>query len=70
MNKFSLKDIRVEKNITQEELAAEVGVTRQHIGLIENKAANPSPAIAKKIAKALGFHWTKFFEDDEDGSDE
>lgn len=65
MKEFSLKEIRTEKNITQEELAAEVGVTRQHIGLIENKTANPSPTIAKKIAKVLDFPWTRFYEEEE-----
>lgn len=64
--KFSLKDIRVKNNMTQEELALKVGVTRQHIGLIENKTANPSPAIAKLIAKTLNFDWTKFYEEEEE----
>lgn len=71
MNKFSLREIRIEKKMTQEDLAVEVGVTRQHIGLIENKTANPSPAIAKKIANALDFPWTRFYEEEEgEDSDE
>lgn len=64
MKKLSLKNIRDNKGMTQEELANKVGVTRQHIGLIENGTANPSPSTAKKIAKVLGFDWTRFYEDE------
>lgn len=66
MDKFSLKKIRAEKGMTQEELAAKVGVTRQHIGLIENGTANPSPAVAKAIGKALEFDWTSFYDEEEE----
>ena len=58
------KQIREEKGFTQEELAAKIGKTRQHIGLIENGVVAPSVEVAKKIAAVLDFDWVKFFDDD------
>jgi len=58
-----LKNRREKMGFTQEKLAKQVGVTRQHIGMLENGDANPSPYLAKKIASALGFDWTKFYEE-------
>mgnify|MGYP000046835071 FL=1 len=59
-----LKELRQQKGFTQEDLAEIIGITRQHIGMIENGNSNPSPKLAKKIAKALNFNWTKFYEDE------
>ncbi len=58
-----LKEMREGKNLTQECLAKATGITRQHIGMLENGVSNPSPMLAKKIAEVLGFEWTKFYED-------
>lgn len=58
-----LKNIRESKRLTQENIAANLGVTRQHIGLIENGIANPSPELAKKIAIVLDFDWTLFYQE-------
>jgi len=58
------KQTREEKGFTQEELAAKIGKTRQHIGLIENGVVAPSVEVAKKIAAVLGFNWTRFYDDD------
>ena len=60
------KQTREDKGFTQEELAAKIGVTRQHIGLIENGVVAPSVEVAKKLAAVLGFDWTRFYEDDND----
>ncbi|ETT84320.1 helix-turn-helix transcriptional regulator [Viridibacillus sp. FSL R5-0477] len=55
VNKIKLA--RMEKGLTQSQLAEAVGVTRQTIGLIEKNAYNPSLqlclAIAKKLNKTL-----------------
>ena len=66
------KQTREDKGFTQEELAAKIGITRQHIGLIENGVVAPSVEVAKKIAAVLDFNWTKFFEEvsEEDKSHE
>ena len=44
---------RVEKNLSQQELADKVQATRQTIGLIENQKYNPTLNLCIKIAKAL-----------------
>lgn len=61
---FNLKELRESKGMTQEKLAKKVGVTRQYIGTLEGQGATPSVEVAKKIAKVLGFNWTKFYEDE------
>ena len=48
-----LKIARIEKGISQQELADLVNATRQTIGLIEKGKYNPSLNLCKKIAKAL-----------------
>lgn len=61
-----LKELRQRSNnLTQEQLAKMVGISRTMITEIENGKANPSVEVAKKIAAVLGFHWTKFFEDEQ-----
>ncbi len=40
------------------------GITRQHIGMLENGDSNPSPRLSK-IAAVLGFEWTRFYEDEQ-----
>lgn len=49
-----MKVARVEKGLTQQQLADAIGVTRQTIGLIEQGRFNPSLALCIQIAKALG----------------
>lgn len=49
MNK--IKTYRAEKNLTQEELALKVGVTRQTIIAIEKEKYVPSLELAFKIAR-------------------
>lgn len=51
--RMALKLARVSRNLTQAELAEEVGVTRQTIGLIENGGYNPTLNLCVAIAKAL-----------------
>ncbi len=51
--RIKLKLARVEHDLTQAELAAKVGVTRQTIGLIENGGYNPTLNLCVAIAKAL-----------------
>lgn len=49
-----LKMARVEKDLSQEELANMVGVTRQTIGLIEAGKYNPSLNLCLEICWATG----------------
>jgi len=48
-----LKLARVEKGLSQQELADKVEATRQTIGLIEKGKYNPSLNLCIKIARAL-----------------
>jgi len=59
-----LKELRSESgNMTQEQLAKKVGISRTMITEIENGNANPSVKVAKKIAAVLGIDWTRFYEE-------
>lgn len=57
-----LIEIRKSKNLTQDEVATKSGISRQYYSFIENGDRNCPVETAKKIADALGFDWTKFFE--------
>jgi len=48
-----MKLARIEKGLTQAELAGKVKATRQTIGLIEKGKYNPSLNLCKAIAKTL-----------------
>ncbi|HLS20851.1 MAG TPA: helix-turn-helix transcriptional regulator [Bacillota bacterium] len=48
-----MKLARIEKSLTQAELAGKVKATRQTIGLIEKGKYNPSLNLCKAIAKTL-----------------
>ncbi len=53
MENIKLKIARVEKGLSQQELADLVGATRQTIGLIEKGKYNPSLNLCIRIAKIL-----------------
>jgi putative transcriptional regulator len=50
---LNLRLARIEKNLSQANLAERVGVTRQTILLIEKNKFNPSLQLCISIAKAL-----------------
>lgn len=56
-----LKLARVRADLTQEELAARVGVTRKTINTIERGHFVPSTLLALKLAKALGVKVEELF---------
>ncbi|AMQ56212.1 helix-turn-helix transcriptional regulator [Algoriphagus sanaruensis] len=49
--KNRIRELRVNKNITQEELAEIIGVSRQTINAIEKEKFDPSLPTAFKMAK-------------------
>lgn len=64
--KTKVKEARMEKGMTQAELARRVNATRQTIGLIEKGSYNPSLQLCLAICKALGKTLDElFWEDDE-----
>ncbi|WP_342567800.1 helix-turn-helix transcriptional regulator [Psychrobacillus sp. FSL K6-4046] len=48
-----MKIARMEKGLTQSELASKIGVTRQTVGLIEKGDYNPTLQLCIAIAKEL-----------------
>ncbi len=52
--KNRLREIRTARDISQEELADILGVTRQTISSLENGRYNPSIILAFKIARYFG----------------
>lgn len=50
----TIKDLRKQHNITQEDMAKAVGVTRQTIISLENGKYNASLQLAHKIARYFG----------------
>jgi putative transcriptional regulator len=57
-----IKVQRAIKNITQEELAARIGVTRKTINTIENGKFVPSTILAIRMARFFAIKVEKLFE--------
>lgn len=54
MKNLKLKSARVMLDMSQEDLANAVGVTRQTIGMIESGKFNPSLQLCISICKSVG----------------
>ncbi len=54
MKNMKMKIARMEKNLSQLQLAEQVGVTRQTIGMIEAGEFNPSLKLCVSICRVLG----------------
>ena len=53
---FAILRARIEKRLTQEELAKKIGTKQSVISRLESGRANPSVAFLKKLAQALNSH--------------
>jgi putative transcriptional regulator len=60
--KNTLRVQRAIRDITQEELAAAVGVTRKTINTIENGVYTPSTALALRMARYFGVPVEEIFQ--------
>lgn len=58
-----IKDIRAEKNLTQEQLAIKIGISRTALAMIENEKASPDGKTIAAIVKALGIPANRIFLD-------
>jgi DNA-binding XRE family transcriptional regulator len=56
-----IKELRARYNLTQDELAEMVGVTRQTMLYLEKGRYNPSLVLAYKVAKALNSNIDEVF---------
>lgn len=63
MRRQELEAKRKKLKKTQGQVADDVGISRAYYSMIEAGKKTPSPPVAKKIASALGFDWTIFFEE-------
>ena len=64
--KNRLEELRRQRGIRQEELAAALEVSRQTIGSLENGRYNPSILLAFKIARYFGLRIEDIFIDGEE----
>ncbi|MBR0599665.1 helix-turn-helix transcriptional regulator [Sinanaerobacter chloroacetimidivorans] len=51
--KNKIRELRKERGLRQEDMAAALGVTRQTINAIENDKYNPTLELAMKLARLL-----------------
>lgn len=63
---LSVKVARVQKDMTQKELASAVGVSRQTINAIEQGEYNPTIKLCRAICRALGKTLDELFWEDEE----
>lgn len=70
LKNIKLKMARIEKDLSQEDLANLVGVTRQTIGLIEAGKYNPSLKLCIAICKALNKTLDDLFWQEEEDDEE
>ena len=61
MIKNRLKDTRIDKDISQKNLAETVGISRQALHAIENGLSIPSVEVALKLAEAMEVKVEKLF---------
>lgn len=64
--KNRLEEIRKQQNMTQEELASVLEVSRQTIGSLEKGKYNPSILLAFKIARFFNLRIEDIFIDEEE----
>lgn len=57
--------MREEQGLTQGAVAAAAGIAQPSYFEIERGMSTPKPDTAKKIGAALGFSWTRFYEEEE-----
>ncbi|WP_352399859.1 helix-turn-helix transcriptional regulator [Anaerotignum sp.] len=65
MKNLKIKSARAALDLSQDELAQKVGVTRQTIGMIEAGKYNPTLNLCIALCKALGKTLDELFWDEE-----
>ncbi len=71
MKNLRLKSARAAFDMSQQELAQAVGVSRQTINAIEKGDYNPTIKLCRKICRVLGKNLDElFWEDDDDEENE
>jgi transcriptional regulator with XRE-family HTH domain len=57
----NLRRLRVERNVSQEALAADAGIDRTYVSRLERGLENPTVALLEQVADALGATIVEFF---------
>ena len=61
--RMNLRELRISKNISQKQLAEQIGVTQAYICSLElGKRRNPSLEVIRGIARELGVHASRVLE--------
>lgn len=63
---IKIKELRLKKGLTQEELASRCELTKGYISQLENDLTSPSIATLTDILMSLGTNLNEFFTDDDD----
>lgn len=58
---WNLRRLRVERGISQDELALIANVERAYVGYLERGQRNPTVAILSRLAEAMGVHISQLF---------
>ena len=67
--KNKLEELRTQRGVRQDELAAALKVSRQTISSLENGRYNPSIRLAMRIARYFGLTVEDIFMDDEENAE-
>jgi transcriptional regulator with XRE-family HTH domain len=59
-----LKNKRINKGLTQNQVAEKCEISRSYYTHIENGTKVPTVNVAKQIGKTLNFNWTIFFKEE------
>lgn len=62
---MNLKEKRIKKGMTQQEVADAVGITDMAVSYYESGQRIPKPTMAKKLGELLDFDWTELYEEDD-----
>ncbi|MEI8698133.1 helix-turn-helix domain-containing protein [Mesorhizobium sp. ISC15] len=62
---WNLRQLRVKRGISQDDLAYSSGVERAYVGHLERGVRNPTIITLEKIAKALDVHIAQLFREPE-----
>ena len=65
MEQLNLKKLRKNKNLTQVDVAKELGVSQHMYSMIENDIRKLSVKYAKKLGALYGIDWWLFYADEQ-----
>ncbi len=63
MDRYWLKQLRLEKGLKGQELAKKVGCSSASVSFIEKGVRRPGVELAMKFGEVLGFDWTRFYKE-------